>query len=180
MLILYNCLIVPYLTYGNIIWGSTYHRRLNPLITKQKQAIRLVFKTNHHAHTRPIFTNLKLLNFTNISLYQTAIFMYKFHNNLLPECFNDYFALNDRIHDHDTRSSKNYHLSYIRTDFAKFSIKYQGSICWNSLPCNLKTSHSFLYFKTRFKMYLLELQEAATVSWNNYMHTVVTVDGVSD
>ena len=44
---LYISLVVPYISYCNIIWGSAFNTVLNPIIIFQKKCLRASFSKNH-------------------------------------------------------------------------------------------------------------------------------------
>ena len=54
LFMLYYSLIYPYLYYGNIIWGSTYHTNLYRLRILQKCIVRIITSSNYDAHTLPL------------------------------------------------------------------------------------------------------------------------------
>ena len=49
--LLYYSLVYPYLTYGNLIWGNTYKKRIQKLINIQKKIIRLITFKSYTEHT---------------------------------------------------------------------------------------------------------------------------------
>ena len=52
---LYFTMVQPYLTYGIILWGSTYQSYLKRTVILQKKAIRYMHKAHYNAHTKPLF-----------------------------------------------------------------------------------------------------------------------------
>jgi len=61
--LLYNAMILPYLNYCNLVWGSTYKTNLQRITILQKRVIRMMNKSYYNAHTEPIFKKLLLLKF---------------------------------------------------------------------------------------------------------------------
>ena len=55
---LYNSMILPYLNYCNLVWGSAYKSNLQRIVILQKRVIRIVDKSYYNAHTEPIFKKL--------------------------------------------------------------------------------------------------------------------------
>ena len=51
LLMLYNTLILPYLSYCSEVWGRTYITNLNPLFIKQKKFVRIIGRLSRHDHT---------------------------------------------------------------------------------------------------------------------------------
>ena len=52
---------------------------------------------------------MKILPVSDLVSLQTALFMFRLRNNLLPEVFNHYFTLNCSIHKYKTRNAQNIH-----------------------------------------------------------------------
>ena len=67
---LYNSLFLPYITYCNLIWASTYASYLEPLYLLQTKAIRIIIFSPPRARSKPLFSKLNIL-----SLH----LLYKFH-----------------------------------------------------------------------------------------------------
>ena len=61
LLTLYYALISPYLTYCNLIWASTYVTNLQRIYLLQKRAVRAISKADYKASSKPLFANLKIL-----------------------------------------------------------------------------------------------------------------------
>ena len=152
---LYYALIYPYLHYGNIIWANTYQSSLDPLIKLQKKIVRIISFAGYKDHTLPIFKKLSILTFHQINEEKTALFMFRYFNKMLPATFDPFFTLNRDFHNHYTRSATKIHITYVRTNYNKHSIKYRGSQVWNNLPTAVKTTKSIYIFKKKIKRYLL-------------------------
>lgn len=54
---------------------------------------------------------------------------------------------NDDLHHYNTRSAKNLHVEYHRTNYGKFSLKAKGTKIRNDLPDDVKKSNSYLHSK---------------------------------
>src|SRR5678815_2724086 len=113
---LYYSLILPYLSYCNLIWASNYESRIHKLIILQKKAIRLIQGARKHAHTDPIFRDLTLLSLKQIRSLQIGEFIYRYEHNLLPSSFAGYFTLGSQIHGHFTRGATSYRPVKARTN----------------------------------------------------------------
>jgi hypothetical protein len=160
--LLYYSLVYPYLTYGNLIWGNTYKKRIQKLINIQKKIIRLITFKSYTEHTEPLFRNLEILNFENINDYLICLFMFRYYYlENLPEVFSNYFTRNDEIRHYNTRTSSQFHKSYKRTNYAKQTLSDKGVNIWNKLDCNYKNIKSYTTFKKKIKKHLL---------LNNYKH----------
>ena len=73
--------------------------------------------------------------FPDIYLYQIGKFMYLFKKGLLPNYFQDMFILAlSQVHSYNTRNSnRKFYIFPFRTNFRKFSIRFQGPKFFNSL-----------------------------------------------
>ena len=155
---LYYALIYPFLTYGILIWGNTYETTLKPIFILQKKAVRIITFSKLDSPSSPLFKSLELIKFFDIVLFQIAIFMYKFHNNVLPAVFHSFFTKVTSVHNYNTRlaAKHSYYLPYARTNYGKFNIRFQGPSVWNTIDHNVKISSSISVFKKRLKDHYFE------------------------
>ena len=105
LLLLYNALILPYLTYCLVIWGSNYESTMQPIITVQKRAIRLIAGVGRISHTSPLFRELKVLKVGDLLRYQLLLVLHDFLLGHLPHAMAERFKLfqsarNTRGHQH--------------------------------------------------------------------------------
>ena len=77
--------------------------------------------------------------------------MYLFKRGLLPNYFRDMFTLASQIHSHNTRNSSLFYIPHCRTNFRKFSIRFQGPRFFNSLSREIQNSESISLFGKRQK-----------------------------
>ena len=156
LLTLYNSFVLPYLNYSILTWGSPTPK-CKRLLTLQKRAVRVIFKTDFREHTGPLFANLKLLKFTDLYYLNLGLFMYKYMNRVLPACFNSFFTLTSNVHSYNTRSTarKNLYVNYTRTTLSKSGVVQRGTRYWNSLDDSLKSSPSISMFAKKLKTYLI-------------------------
>ena len=151
--ILYYSIIYPYLEYCNFVWASTYSSNLCRIVLLQKRAIRILNKSEFHAHTDPLFKKINILKFEDIRLLQLGQFMYCHKNSLLPKSFNSMFVLNNQVHTYDTRHSKAFHVPLCRTNIKQFCVRFQGPKLFNYLPLELVNSTSLISFKRNLKAF---------------------------
>ena len=69
---LYYSLVYPYLTYCNIVWSSNYKTNRKRIYLLQKRVVRALTNSDFHAHTAPLFTQLKILNIYKINTFHVA------------------------------------------------------------------------------------------------------------
>jgi hypothetical protein len=62
---------------------------------------------------------------------------------------------NINIHEHNTRSSKDYHVKYCRTSFLKKSLINRGIELFNKLPNNIKNMENLPIFRKELRSFLL-------------------------
>ena len=74
---LYMSLVLPYLSYCNIVWGSAFKTSLNPLVILQKKCIRTITKSDYLAHSKPLFLKSKLLTINQLFDFNCAQFIFK-------------------------------------------------------------------------------------------------------
>ena len=152
---LYNTLVLPHISYCNIIWASNYQSRLTSLNITQKWAIRTITNSRRWAHTLPLFHNLKTLKITDINHLQTALFMHDYFYNNLPANFANYFTTNRQIHAHYTRQAHKFHLPLPKTTAEKHRILYHGAKLWNDLPNTLTDITNKQSFKRQLKQHYI-------------------------
>ena len=128
LITLYFALLYPFLIYGILIWGNTYPTNIKPLFILQKHAIRLITFSKFDEHTSPLFKITSILKFFDLVTLHISLFMFKFHNKLLPTVFDTYFRPISPIHNYRTRlSSKDaFSLPRIRTNYGIFNIRFSG------------------------------------------------------
>ena len=79
---LYYSLVYPFLTYGLVVWGNTYATTLKPIVTLQKQTLRIIITLSKpDVQSSPIFSQLGLIEFMDLVM-QTAVFMFQYYHNL--------------------------------------------------------------------------------------------------
>ena len=154
---LYYVFGYPYLTYCDIVWGSTYTTNLSRLVSLQKKLMRIICYAHPRTHTSPIFQNFNILPFLKVNDYLIANFMFKYKMGILPDIFDDLFTENTSIHSHNTRLSNDYHIYCFRLKFTQFCLRYKGPKIWNNVPEKMKKIQNFNLFKNKNKLSLLNL-----------------------
>ena len=62
MLLLYNSLFLPYISYCGEVWANTYKSKLNALIVLQKRVIRLI-NNNNNLYSNSTYYNAHLQSY---------------------------------------------------------------------------------------------------------------------
>ena len=142
----YSAFIVPHLFYCNIVWGCANVIKLNIILKLQKKALRLCTGSHYLAPSAPIFHRLNMLTIVDIHKFQTANFMYRVKNEIVPSNLMCMFSSNNLIHNYNTRSAGQFHRWRIRTELENHSIRHAGPKIWNELGskiCNCTTISAF-------------------------------------
>ena len=85
LLMLYNTMILPYLSYCSEVWGITYITNLNPLFVKQNNFLRIKGRLGRFDHTTPLFLNFKILKLFDLFECNASCFMYLVCVRKLPK-----------------------------------------------------------------------------------------------
>ena len=109
--------------------------------------MRIVAKQPPLSHTKPLFSNLKLLKLSDLFIYNLGVYMWK---NI--RVFEPYF----RVNLNNTRSGNYYTSAYHRLTLTQNqSIFYQAPANWHNIPLSIKYSNSISNFKKKYKNHLL-------------------------
>ena len=135
-------MIYPYLTYCTEVWGNTHQTTLKKLLILQKKVARIISYSYYHANSDPLFKTLKILPVAKLYVYLVALFMFKYHHNLLPDIFTDMFSTNNSTHDYDTRFGKDLRIPLSTLTLRSKTINVRGVKIWN-LVNNLNLQQSF-------------------------------------
>ena len=156
MVTLYNSFIYPYLYYCIAIWGNTFSSYLEPLVKLQKRAVRLIKGAKRLDHTDPIFSELRLLKIREIYVYCIQQLMFKYHHELLPDVFSNYFTTNSHFHNYDTRKRNEFHMPLIKSGVASTCVRKVGVYCYNYFKKVIEINCSRETYKKSLKKYILE------------------------
>ncbi len=110
-------------------------------------------------NTKPIFVHLNLLNVEQTYQFETAKFIFKDINNLLPlstiaKHFDRTPSINRPIR--QTQTSHQTVAPYeLLTEHAKRSLQVKTAQIWNDIPLSIKSSPSISSFKRQFKEFII-------------------------
>ena len=93
------------------------------------------------AHVALLYSKLRILKLVDIVFLEKNLFMFKFKIKILPVQFGNYFMKTCQVYQIFTTASldNNYFIPRLKTSKTQRSIKYQGSLIWNSLDASLET-----------------------------------------
>ena len=116
----------------------------------------MTFSSFDHPSSQ-LFKSLEILKFPDLVTSVIAIFMFKFHNQLLPSAFQSFFTKLDTVRRYNTRhaAKQSYCLPKARTNSGKFNIRFQGPKIWNDIDFDIKNL-SFSLFKEKLKQNFLQ------------------------
>ena len=152
-------MVQPYLTYGIILWGSTYQSYLKRTVILQKKAIRYIHKADYNAHTKPLFYASNVLNIHYTYLLEVAKFMHDFTRRKLPTPLLNFFSSNLTVHKHNTRQVLDPHFSIIYNSIAEKSIIHRGPRIWSNIPQPIKECETKNSFNKLLKRHFVTNQE---------------------
>ncbi len=107
---------------------------------------------------KPLFKRFKLLNFKDNVKFKQAKFMFKYVQNLHPECIQNIYETNEQSFERNARQNKkgNLFLPFRRTSRGQRFITYTGIKLWNnSIPHKIRTIPHFHNFLKEYKSHLL-------------------------
>ena len=156
LLTLYNCFIYPYIIYCIEVWGAASLKNLMSVLRLQKRAVRLITSSSFRAHSEPLFLSLQVLSVFDVYFFRLSIIVFRYENNLLPDCANSMFTKNYEIHGYCTRQSAWLHVpksgkSAIQRTVRFRCVKISNYIC-NIIDFNC----SITCFKHNLKLFLYE------------------------
>ena len=131
---------------------------LNKLLVVHNKVLRIITNSPWNTHAPPIFIKLGILTVFNINKLQTACFMYKVMNNLVPSFIVNMFTVNSAIDNYNTRQKNNLHIPGYRTKVREHSVSVCGVNMWNDIPEELKELRTYNQFRMKYKRYFLSKQ----------------------
>lgn len=134
-------------SYGILIWGSTYKSYLQPINVLYKKCLRLLCGKPFLEHTPPLAKSLNVVIFDDLYALCLSIFMFKVYNRMLPACILDMFSYGSYVHNHSLRCRNDFFLPRIRLDVSKKFVTFAGVQCWSKLPIDIKECNSVYVFK---------------------------------
>ena len=152
---LYCTLVLPYINYGILIWGSACKTNVDKLHKLQKWAVRTISNSHYRSHSEPLFFKYDILNVYDAYTLEVGVFMYKYFIGQLPKIFDGLFTKRSDIHDYRTRRSNDFNHTRNKKVFTDQAIRTAGPILWNSLNEHLKNVNSVNHFRKQFKTTLL-------------------------
>ena len=123
----FNAYIVSHINYASTLWDSASEKKLKPLMSIYRRAIKLVLlKSSSLSPSDYKKTNILPLKWK--LQYNKAVFMFKIMSNLAPPSLKNAFELKP------VRDKWKIRIPLPRIDLFKSSLIYSGGHLWNCLP----------------------------------------------
>ena len=156
LLLLYNSMILPHISYCIEIWGNTYNTFLKPILNLQKKVIRFITFSNIDAPSSPLFQQLGILNVHQQCKFNTSLFIFDLRAGHFPQTVNDYFNTPPNTYHTRNTTRDNFYIPKVNLTLTQHNFQYAAAKHWNSLPEELKKIQSRTTFKSQLKQYLLQ------------------------
>ena len=135
LLTIYRALILPYLSYGLIVWGQASKTHLTKILLLQKKVHRFIFFANRNVHAIPLFIDANILPIS-------FLLMHDIHTNTAPSKIVNLFSQTSSIHAYNTRSSSKNNMYIKKFNLEKVQAGQAGPIfgakLWNELPVRMR------------------------------------------
>ena len=156
--LLYDTLILPHLSYCNLVWGNTFKKYLLNILRLQKRALRVCI-LEKNLKSANLFSLCNRLPFELIARYQSLQIVHQFFYdyNTLPITISSLLTKTSNVHQYATRAADNLCLFIhpSKLEIRKKAFKVCVPEQWNELPLDLRYTNSFLLFKRNLKHHFL-------------------------
>ena len=158
----YYALVNSYLRYGILIWGNASTPILKPLLTLINRAVRIIsFAPFGNLNMIPIFQHLNFLDVNQTFQLETAKFIFKEVNGLLPiSNIANYFDREPPQSNRPVRSTRNSCINVapydVLPDSTKKSIQMRKPQIWDGIPSHIKMAPFFSTFKKSLKAFIIQ------------------------
>ena len=150
MLCLYNALILPYINYCCLIWGSGYVNHTKKLEILQKRAMRVIEGIYLPQSSTPIFKKYNILKIQDISKMQMMLVLHRHICNDIPPVLKSLFVMHIE-NDYNTRQNKHFVETFSTKNYRLFTIACRGPKLWNSIICPIFNLNEIPYSKEVIK-----------------------------
>ena len=151
--LIYNAYILSNLRYLLTIWGTCNITNFKRIQTLQNKATKTLFRLNYRTPTDTLYKELNLNPLPYILKLEQCKQVYNILTNNL-KC-NTTIIFNDQIHNHNTRTRTNIHLTNARTNRALLNPLSKALETYNDIPIQIRESQYRTFLK-KLKLYLNE------------------------
>ena len=130
-----GALILPYLSYGLIVWGQASKTHLTKMLLLQKKFIRFIF-ANRKVHAIPLFIDANILPISFLYFKSISYLMHNIRTNTAPSKIVNLFLQTSSILAHNTRSSSrnNIYIKNFNLEKLRQAVPIFGAKLWNEIP----------------------------------------------
>ena len=130
---LVKSLIVPHLTFGDILFSGTHVSSMKKLQTCYNSAIRFIFGLKKYDHISMYRSVIFGMNLEDHYKHRSLSFLYNCLSGNCPTYFKNYFKFSFSYRRCDLEVKK------INLEIGKSAFLFRGAILWNSIPNYIKT-----------------------------------------
>lgn len=132
LFMLYNSLVLPHLSYGIQVWGSTYPSKLNRLEILQKRVVRIIDSADRIAPSSPIFKKYNILKITDlVKIYQLQV-LQKYLSGTLPRALASKFTPIVQNRERFARQPRHFDVPFTSFLYRTFSLFIAAPRAWNN------------------------------------------------
>ena len=88
---IYYAIFSSHMIYGCQVWGQNRSAHMIKISKFQNRALRIINFKNFNGSVDILYKNNKILNVKDLIKFQNILHVHAYLNNVLPECFNDYY-----------------------------------------------------------------------------------------
>ena len=132
LILLYNTLVLPYISYCAAVWGNAYKIRTRKIIKLQKRVMRIIDNKPYRYPSKELFVKYGVLRFPELVIEQNVMILLAFLNGKLPPPLSDLFHVNRPS---ITRTHQHFSVPFARSNFRAFSLSITAPKAWNSTIC---------------------------------------------
>jgi len=155
---LYFALIYPRILYAIEIYANTYLTHLHDLIILNNRILRIIQHQSIHEANVNLYKTFKTLPINKLFQYQMLLHAHAvmYRSETMPEIFQSKSQLNQDIHTHNTRASRDFHRSCVTSVYSNKISSNVIARLWNLLPINIKDERRSDVFKILVKQMLID------------------------
>ena len=146
---LYNTLILPYISYCSEVWSRTYKTNIYPLFVKQKKFLRIIGRLSRYDHTTPMFLKFNILKLFDLFEYKDVCFMYLVYSRKLPNNLQNLYVRN--ISNYVLRNPYYYKKKKVNSYIMKMCMSVYGIDLLQKNLSMVQNSESLYIYKRRYK-----------------------------
>ncbi len=153
-LLLYQSLILPQITYCDVVYSKTTQANKCKLQLIQNSAMRVILRTDKRASIRNMHNTSKILTLDQHRMLNTAMDCYT-HVRNQNSSFSHMFVKPEAVRQTRRSNEDNVQVPDIRSDVGCRAYSYRGPVFWNGIDNDIKSIQTKNSFKTQYIKYLL-------------------------